>query len=229
MLRNVDLKYIQDFFRGKSVALIGSAPSCLENIGTKIDGHDIVVRVNNYKVRGIAARVGQRCDVFYSFFGSSIRKTRQELKADGVRLLMCKCPDAECHITEWHRAKGKENGGDFRWIYRMRSGFWFCETYVPTRERYMTFFERLGKHVPTTGFAAFLEIAETECRSLYVTGFDFFSSGRHNVNEPWREKNTDDPVRHLPAEEAKIMREMVAKDKRITVDKALQNIFGKAA
>ena len=78
--------------RGKSVAVVGSAPSCLDNAPGFVDGHDIVVRVNNYK---LGPAQGQRTDVHYSFYGSSIRKTAAELERDGVKCCMCKCPNAK--------------------------------------------------------------------------------------------------------------------------------------
>jgi len=37
---------------------------------------------------------------------------------------------------------------------------------------------------------------------VYLTGFDFFTSGKHNVNEPWRPGQPDDPICHRPDLEA---------------------------
>jgi hypothetical protein len=36
---------------------------------------------------------------------------------------------------------------------------------------------------------------------VFLTGFDFFTSRIHNVNETWRAKNLDDPIRHEPERE----------------------------
>jgi hypothetical protein len=186
---------VVETFAGKSVAIVGSGPGVLSNPPGLVDSHDVVVRINNYK---LFPATGFRTDVFYSFFGGSIVKTAAQLKRDGVTLCMCKCPDAKFMSSPWHEVRGKTRGTDFRYIYEQRKAFWFCDTYVPTVEEFMRSFEMLGKHVPTTGFAAILDVLACEPRQVYLTGFDFFSSHLHNVNEPWKKMNPSDPIGHEP-------------------------------
>lgn len=188
-----DRQLVRDTFEGRRVAVVGSGPGVLENAPGFVDGHDVVVRVNNFKT-GRAA--GWRTDVFYSFFGSSIRKTRAELA--GVRLCICKCPDAQVLESEWHRINGKQRGVDFRYIYEARAGWWFCDTYVPPVHEFMQTFMALDNHIPTTGFSAIEMVLSCAPASVYLTGFDFFTSGIHNVNERWRPGNRQDPIRHRP-------------------------------
>ncbi len=188
------LEHCRKAIEGKRVALVGSGPGVLENVPGYIDAHDVVCRVNNFKV---SAEAGQRTDVFYSFFGGSIKKTAAELQADGVYL----CPDAQFMESAWHRERGKMNGVNFRYIYRDRAEFWFCPTYVPSVQEFLASFELLGRHVPTTGFAAIQAILECKPASLYLTGFDFFSSGVHNVDERWRPGDPTDPIGHAPERE----------------------------
>lgn len=210
-------------FKGKTVAIVGSGPGCLENDGAKMDAHDLIVRVNNYKMRGHEKQVGSRTDVFYSFFGGSIKKTAEELVQDGVKLCMCKCPDAKFMESEWHKKRGMEAGVDFRKIYNRRASWWFCDTYAPTLDRFLYQFNLLGGHVPTTGFSCILDILSFDIKSCYITGFDFFRSRLHNVNEKWLEKNTDDPIRHLPESEMAYMKRL--HDPRVNYDKRLQAIL----
>jgi hypothetical protein len=184
---------VQNYLRGKRVAVVGSAPSVLHNKLDFIDSHDVVVRVNNFKV---GEAPGLRTDVFYSFFGSSIRKTHAELRT--VRLCMCKLPNSKPLSSAWHEQRGKYEGIDYRYIYRQRAAWWFCQTFVPDDARFLAKFELLGKHQPTTGFAAILDVLACEPAEVYLTGFDFFNSGLHNVDEKWRAKNPDDPIRHRP-------------------------------
>lgn len=178
--------------------IVGSGPGSLENEPDFIDGHQVVVRVNNYRLR---ENTGIRTDVFYSFFGKSIKKDAEELQRDGVTLCMCKCPDAHVIHSPWHVRRRMMNGVDFRYIYRDRADWWFCETYVPAAHDFIEKYNLLGGHVPTTGFAAILDILEMKPRSLYLTGFDFFRSGLHNVSDPWVKRNDDDPIRHIPEAE----------------------------
>ena len=200
-MRFITLEEAGRRFKGKSVAIVGSAPSVLENKKGFIDSHDLVVRINNYKTNGLENRTGKRTDVFYSFFGSSIRKKKSELREDGVQLCMCKCPNDKPIQSAWHDKLGKL-GTDFRYIYELRKNFWFCDTYIPTSERFVEHFNLLNRHIPSTGFACILEIAAFDCE-IYLTGFDFFESGIHNVNEKWNPGCSDDPIRHQPQEELK--------------------------
>lgn len=189
---------VRPWFEGRRVAIIGSGPSVLDNEPGFVDGHNVVVRVNNYKT-GPAA--GFRTDVFYSFFGTSIRKSAGELKADGVRLCLCKCPNAHALESEWHRRHRQMIGVDYRPHYERRASWWFCDTFIPSVPDFLVGFELLGGHVPTTGFAAILDVLSFAPASLYLTGFDFFRSAIHNVDEAWRAGNADDPIGHVPERE----------------------------
>jgi hypothetical protein len=193
-----DSEYVRQFIEGKRVAVVGSGPGVMLNRPGFIDSHDIVMRVNNYK---IFPQTGFRTDIHYSFYGQSIRKTRKQLIFDGVKLCMCKCPDAKFMESRWHRENGKHRGTDFRYIYDGRLNWWFCKTYIPTVDEFMEQFNLLGGRVPTTGFSAILDTLKYNPESVYITGFDFFQSGVHNVNEPWRKNNPDDPIGHAPERE----------------------------
>lgn len=214
---------VRRMFHGKRVALVGSGPGVLDNERGFIDGHDVVARVNNYKT---GRAQGYRCDVHFSFYGTSIRKTADELKSDGVRLCVCKCPDAQFMDSEWHRRRNRPNGVNFSYIYRNRVGFWFCDTYVPTLKQFLEWFRLIDGHVPTTGFAALLEILAHEPASLYLTGFDFFASGVHNVNERWRPGDPSDPIGHAPEKERRLLAEMMGAH-QIALDPMLRQIIGK--
>jgi len=194
---------VKPTFKGKSVAVVGSGPGCLTNTPGFIDGHDVVVRVNNYKT---GPAQGTRTDVHYSFYGTSIRKSVSELQKDGVKLCMCKCPNSRPIECEWHVHMHKLEGIDYRYIYAYRDPWWFCDTFIPEDDHYLRVFELLGRHIPTTGFSAVLDVLDCEPASVYMTGFDFFQSGVHNVNEPWRKGNPDDPICHSPDNEASWLR-----------------------
>lgn len=197
-MRFVSLVEVVERFHGKRVALVGGAPTVLDNKPGFVDGHDVVVRVNNYRT---GEKQGVRCDVFYSFFGGSIKKTAEELKADGVTLCMCKVPNSRPINSAWHESRRKLNGIDFRYIFEVRKSWWFCDTYIPDDAHFIRSFELLGRHIPTTGFAAILDVLGCMPRELYLTGFDGFASGLHNVNEKWRPGDPSDPIGHRPGQE----------------------------
>jgi len=211
-----DREHVLSVLQGKTVALVGSGPGVAANAKGLVDSHDIVIRVNNHK---LTPATGYRTDVHYSYYGNAIKKSAIQLQREGVILCMCKCPNDQFVESEWHRVNGKMNGVDFRWIYEMRASWWFCPTYVPSTAEFVAHFELLGKHVPTTGFAALLDVLSFEPKHIFVTGFDFFTSGIHNLNERWRPNNPADPIRHMPELERDLIRQHV-NDLPITLDAA---------
>lgn len=191
-----DKETVRRAIEGKFVALVGSGPGLLKNLPGFIDSHECIIRVNNYVLTGPVT--GKRTDVHYSFYGRSIRKKVSELQRDGVKLCICKCPDAQFMESEWHRKKGKMAGVDYHYIYEQRKDWWFCPTYVPTVDEFVAHFNLLGGHVPTTGFSALLDILSHKPANIYLTGFDFFQSRIHNLCERWNPVNPDDPIGHVP-------------------------------
>ena len=215
----VEYKYLSDYFKDKTVAVVGSAPSVINNSKGFIDKHDIVVRVNNYK---IIDGTGKRTDVHYSFYGGSIRKSVTELKTDGTKLCMCKCPNSKPIESEWHEKNGKTLGIDFRKIYRRRESWWFCPVYIPSDGTFLELFNKLDRHIPTTGFSAIWEILRLPIKSMYITGFDFFTSKKHNVNERWLKGDSSDPIKHTPEAELNLLLKWRGCDNRIMLDTYLQ-------
>lgn len=209
-------------FEGKHVALVGSGPGVLDNAPGAIDAHEVVVRVNNFK---LSERAGFRTDVHASFYGGSIRKTVAELKASGVKLCLCKCPNAKFMDSWWHTQHGKLKGVDFSYIYESRANWWFTETFVPTVEEFMVGFNLLGRHIPTSGFAALLDVLSFQPASLLISGMDFFASKVHNVNEKWRPGDPTDPIGHVPERERQWLAENIDKHP-IRLDPVLTKIMG---
>jgi hypothetical protein len=197
----ISLLQMREFFNGKRVAIIGSAPSCLDNRGDVIDGYDAVIRINNFKIAGFEKQVGERIDVHYSFYGNSIRTDFNDLKKRGLKLHMCKCPNSRPYVSQWHiENKGPKDdcAYNFRYIYNLRDNTWVAPVYIPSEEHYLTLWEFVNRASPTTGFACIWEIMQTDAAEVYITGFDFFTSRMHNVNEHWKKGRDDDPLRHRP-------------------------------
>lgn len=214
-----DKNKLKSFFEGKTVAIVGSAPSCQMNAPGYIDSHDVVVRVNNYKLMG---NTGRKTDVHYSFYGFSVKKTAGELQHDGVKLCMNKCPNSMPIESAWHQRMGRMAGVDFTQIYKRRKDFWFTDTYVPSDEDFLRSFELLGNRIPTTGFAAILDILTLDPAMIYLTGFDFFKTRIHNVDEHWQQRKSDDPIGHVPERERQWLIDNL-QNYPIELDKALKN------
>jgi len=214
-------EHVRSIIEGQRVALVGGGPSAFLNEPGYIDSHHVVVRVNNYK---LAQGSGQRTDIFYSYFGVNISKTSEQLQKDGVTLCMAKCPDDSIPVTDWHKRHGRMNGVHFQYIYIARRRWWFCPVYIPTREEFMKKFALLGNHIPTTGFAALLDILAFNPAAVYLTGFDFFESRIHNGDEKWVPTNQADPIRHEPNRERDWIIENKSKYPLIMDDTLLESL-----
>lgn len=217
----VGFDHVREFFRGKSVAIVGSAPSVLSNAPGFVDSHDIVCRINNHRC---SREAGRRTDVHYSFYGGSIHKSPQELHDEGVRLVLCKCPNSRPIDCEWHVRNNKLAGIDFRYIYNLRRDWWFCDTFVPDDATFLAKMAVLGGHIPTTGFAAILDVLACEPASVYLTGFDGFTSRVHNVDRPWKPGDPADPIGHVPERE---LDWIAARSTRFSYDAALDALIVK--
>lgn len=215
---------VGELIRDKRVVIVGSGPGVLDNEPDFVDSHDLVVRVNNWQ---LSDPTGFRCDVFYSFFGTSIRISAEDCIEAGVKLCLCKCPDAKIMESEWHRRNNKPHGVDFRYIYEARRAWWFCPVYVPPVAEFMESFDLLERHIPSTGFSAILAIIGHKPAALHLTGFDFFASRIHNVSEPWRPGNPDDPIGHAPELERAFVKTLAAaySGQVVTFDKRLAAIM----
>jgi len=223
-------------FNGRRVVIIGSAPSGKDyNTCDNIESYDDIVRVNNYKTKGVSKRgipydysksLGVRTDYHYSFYGGSIRKTQDDLYRDGIKAHLCKCPNDECHVTDWHIKVNQRQGGDFRPIYRRREKFWFKPVYIPEKGHYMQLFNLLKKHVPSTGFACIWEMIQCKPKELYITGFDFMKTPVHNVDEPWLKGRADDPIGHDWNAEAELFKKWAFKYDFIKMDPVLRRRVG---
>lgn len=214
MMKPMTFSEVITRLRGKRIAIVGSAPSCVDHEAGFIDSHDVVIRINNFKV-GIGQ--GLRTDVHYSFYGTSIKTSAAQLSE--TWFCMCKCPDDKPIESPWHEQHGKQVGIDFRYIYRNRASWWPCPVYIPDTDHFLHSFELLDEHIPTTGFAAILDVAMCRPQSIFLTGFDFFTSGMHNVNERWQAGDPADPICHRPDLEAAWIKqhaELFIFDKKLT-------------
>jgi len=211
---------LKELFKGKRIAIIGSAPSATRNKGHNIDNYDYVIRVNNYKIKNWSHKLGTRCDVHYAFYGTSIKKSIEELQKDKCMLHMCKCPNDKCH-----ESYVSDKGGNFKWIYDNRKFYWGFPVYIPPKEDYMKIFEMLDRHVPTTGFSCICAFIDFEPSELYITGFDFFTSHTHNLNEPWKNNNPSDPIGHKPMEELRLLMKFASEYSFVNPDRFIRGIY----
>ena len=206
---------LTNILAGRRVVILGSAPSVLKNNGDFIDNFDIIIRLNNYKIYGYRSHVGSRTDIYYSFFGKSIKKTNEELKEDGTRWIMCKYPNA--NFTAHNGGKIEPGISDnCKWVYDFRRDWFKLPTWIPTIKQFKKNFDLLNR-IPTTGVSCILDVLKFKPKSIYITGFDFFDSMIHNTNEAWKPGDGN----HDHAREKELVYKLFL-DKKIMIDETIR-------
>lgn len=152
-----------------SVAIVGNA-AYLGRLdqGDVIDGHDLVIRLNNFRTVGFEQQVGSRCDVFLTNFFTDIRFDRPELIA--VPHLVASVPNAlrrrrQAHL---HHRHGEHIAAGLERLDRRRA-------FVPSAAAFASASAACGA-VPSTGMMALRFVLEhVPFRRLFVTGYSFFA------------------------------------------------------
>jgi len=211
-------KFVDNFFKNKSVVILGSAPNVKNISAKKLNSFDIVVRVNNYKIFNECKRV----DVFYSFLGKSIRTTNEEIKKTKCKLIYCKCPNENIITKNINGEINERLTEDFRWIYCFRSDWFNVPYYIPPVE---TFSQNSAfvNQVMTTGVSAIIDILRHKPTLVHIAGFDFFTSGLHNggAAAKWKGKKG-----HNFEGEANVVRKLLKND-WITCESEIKDLLNK--
>lgn len=67
-------KALDGFLEGKTIAVVGNGPSELgKGLGQEIDSHDVVIRFNNYKIKGFEKDYGRRTNVWMKGGAADVR------------------------------------------------------------------------------------------------------------------------------------------------------------
>ncbi|MBN2022113.1 MAG: glycosyltransferase family 29 protein [Pirellulales bacterium] len=169
-------------FDGASLAIVGNAGYLRQGtLGSTIDAHDLVLRMNDFPVGEYPEAVGSRLDIFMTSFASEIanldepavRQTPfvvssrpnnfRRRRLQGVR-----------HVFGRNVAAG---------MARMRR----APVYVPPLDLFRDYTSLLGTY-PTTGAMAVLlalDVLIERCGPVFIAGFSFFQGqGHYYSNEP---------------------------------------------
>jgi hypothetical protein len=161
--------------RGASLAIVGNAGYLAElQQGRRIDAHDLVLRMNNFRTHGFERQVGERCDIFLSGFCQDVDMRRPELQK--ARLVVSSIP---ANFRKLPAAKIHTRGGELITAGMLAMGRRVA--FVPDTGNFAGYIRQIGRY-PTTGAAAILlAIAQLPgiCGNVYITGFSFFDGPTH--------------------------------------------------
>jgi len=76
----------EHFVKGKTVALVGNGPQEIgKGLGAEIDGHDVVIRINNYELAGYESDYGCRTDVWVK---NVMPEMSHELRSPEIKVIL---------------------------------------------------------------------------------------------------------------------------------------------
>lgn len=176
--------------------IIGNAPSVEKFNDIDTNTFDTIIRLNNYKLAynfDNYSVLGTRCDIWYSYFGKAISKTANEAISNGVKMVYMRYPNVD-FIKETGGKYIRGVNDDFLCFNNTRKVFFskFLIQYIQSYINFSHFYKQSNNTMLTTGTNCIHDMLYNPIFSfdlLYITGFDFFSSGISNYNEQWNEKN----------------------------------------
>jgi len=161
---------------GATIAIVGNAGYLLDAAyGRQIDDHDIVIRMNNFRLDGYQRSIGSRVDMVLTNFSPysivfdnpDLKRARLFVSSRPMNFLrhpqLGLCDRLGLHVTAGMRALGA------------------TRVFVPNLPYFVDHTRRLGVY-PTTGLMALylvVDILADRCARLFLTGFSFFQGRSH--------------------------------------------------
>jgi len=110
-----EARELDGFLAGKTIAVVGNGPSEIgKGLGDEIDAHDVVIRINNYRIKGFEKDYGRKIDVWmkggagdvgHEIRDASIRAVlyTDDIMDDGMLLRFSAFPEKELqsHIVDY--------------------------------------------------------------------------------------------------------------------------------
>jgi hypothetical protein len=179
---------------GRRVCLVGNGPSLTQGrpLGAEIDGHEVVVRINRYALRGVEAHVGRRTDLWVTFGRGQRPQDEEEM------------PAAALYI---HGVGPAPLGLTVAAAYGIPRPFFERAQAALTARRTTAPGER--ELLPSSGLlAAWWLLRCGVARPLSLAGFDHFSRNRGGRHHYWDPRVYSAPREHDGEAEASLMAEM---------------------
>ena len=202
----------RDLWTEASVALVGNAGYLAEvRQGGFLDSHDVIIRMNNFRLAGFEEAVGHRTDVLLTNFYKDIDFSNPALHQASV--VVSSSPN------NFQRIIGR--GLFIRHGERITSGMLKLrarEVFVPDTERFLGWIKQIGRY-PTTGALGvflLLDYLLPVIRTVYITGFSFFAGRSHYFNNASIVPNNHNVDRERTILCARLEREILAG--RVSVD-----------
>jgi len=167
----------QPEFQNASLAIVGNAGYLADRQqGTQIDGHDLVLRMNNCVTAGHEAEVGRRTDVFLSTFWQDIRLDNPAIQ--DARFLIAAVPNNFAKPPPLQHRHGEPITAAMLNLKRK-------EVFAPAEAYFAEKCRQIGRYPTTGAMAIFLAMEHLlpVCSSVSITGFSFFAGRSHYFSD----------------------------------------------
>jgi hypothetical protein len=211
--------YVNELIFGKSILIMGSAPSVVKLTPKFMDSFDLICRVNNFSFFNEC----KRTDIWYTMAGRSIKKTTGDLKTGKCKLAFLKTPFRNIVTYNRDGSINKLQSFDSRAHYIKCRKRWFeVPFYLQNVNHWRWLTAQIGQIV-TTGLSAIVDLYRFNPKSMHVAGFDFFSSRLHNISVPIHLKPW--PKHHDFKTEFLFARKFINTYPNISVDETIKKLF----
>ena len=211
---------IAELVKGKRVVVVGPAPSIVgSKQREKIDGYDIVVRINKAipVPETMQNDIGTRTTILYNCLnvcpGNGGVLDPKVLKKAGVVHVRCPYPARPPFLCDIKNAQKLDwQGIGLSWTDTSKYNAW----------------EQGMESRPNSGHCAIMDLLLHDISELYITGFTFFKGGYYsayrNLNEAQVHERMNKAGNHNQEKQLEYMRRLLCSDKRVVMDRALQEI-----
>lgn len=187
-------------FSNASLAIVGNAGYLAElPQGAQIDGHNLVLRMNNFQVAGYERQVGARTDIYLTTFHRDVKLTNPALRP--AKIIVASVPNN----LRRDRSRGVLHAHGVQitaGLHQLQKS----QAYVPAWDYFLAKKGLTGKYPTSGAMAIFLatEFLAPRCRSIYLTGFSFFRGKSHYFSE-----QTISPRNHDMEREEGVLRDQL--------------------
>lgn len=207
------------FLTNKQVVLVGPASTLRgTKMGPTIDAYDVVVRINHAwpLPKDLQDDIGQRLDVLYHNLNPRnqplYRRHVLRMRRDGVKWVVSSHPAT--------RVRFRRRQQRFRRINKGAVKFRVIPQSIKTRLR-----RKVGSS--NSGLAAIVDLLRYPIKSLYVTGFSFYSTPylKYPSYRPsFRKKAVE---HHNQRRHKTYMAQLVARERRLAIDPVMTELLKK--
>ena len=172
-----DFKELEEYFKGKSVAIVGPAPDLIgQNKGYEIDGYDIVCKVGEMFNISDSINYGQKCDVLFlgCFPNLEDHNSHESKNINKKKISRIICPIKPCipGVLDVHK---RDIWGHYQYLKKELPNIKFNNIGLLSCD-----FDNKFKTRATLGTFAINFLLKQDLKKLGIYGFTWYKNGGYH-------------------------------------------------